>query len=119
MKILVADDDRVMSLMMCGLLKEAGHKTFPVFDAMQALMFAMREQLDLVLLDINMPGGTGVEALRKLKLSSKTKKIPVIVVTGNTDPAVEKEVMEIGAAAYVTKPIEPEALLATVKDVLG
>ena len=119
MKILVADDDRVMSLMMCGILRDAGHKTFPVFDAMQALMFAMRESVDLVLLDINMPGGTGVEALRKLKLSSKTKKIPVIVVTGNTDSAVEKEVMELGAAAYVTKPIDPERLLAAVSDILG
>ena len=119
MKILVADDDRMMSLMMCGILKEAGHRTFPVFDAMQALMFAMRDPIDLVLLDINMPGGTGVEALRKLKLSSRTKKIPVIVVTGNTDPAVEKEVMELGAAAYVLKPIDPERLLAVVQDVIG
>jgi two-component system phosphate regulon response regulator PhoB len=79
----------------------------------------MRENFDLVLLDINMPGGTGVEALRKLKQSNKTKKIPVIVVTGNTDPAVEKQVMDLGAAAYVTKPIDPEALMAAVKDVLG
>ena len=119
MKILVADDDRVMSLLMCGILRDAGHTTFPVFDAMQALMFTMRESVDLVLLDINMPGGTGVEALRKLKLSNKTKKIPVIVVTGNTDAAVEKQVMELGAAAYVTKPVDPELLLAAVNGVIG
>jgi DNA-binding response OmpR family regulator len=115
--ILVAEDDRAFSLMLCTILREAGHTVIPAFDSIQAFMFAMRQTIDIVLLDVGMPGGTGIGVLGKLKHSSKTSGIPVIVVTGSTDPAVKTQAMELGAAAFLAKPIDPAGLLDAVREV--
>jgi CheY-like chemotaxis protein len=120
MRILVADDDRVISTLICGVLANAGHKATPALDAMQALMFAMRAPTpDLIVLDVNMPGGTGVEALRKLKQSTNTRGIPVIVVSGVEDPAMPPRMRELGAVDVLPKPVDPARLLDAVDRALG
>ena len=116
MNVIVAEDDKVLSKMVCGILNEAGHVTVQAFDSMQTMMFVSRQPPDLVVLDINMPGGTGVEVLRKLKMLSKTKFVPVIVLSGSTDPDMPAQVLALGATAVLMKPVEPEALLAAVRD---
>ena len=110
MNILVADDDKALSTMICGVLKEFGHICVPVYDAMQAFSFAMKQAPDLILLDVNMPGGTGVGVLQKLKNSTKTKSIPVLVLSGSIDPDLPAKVVEMGAVLYLAKPIDPDAL---------
>ena len=120
MKILVADDDRVLSQLVCAIVREAGHVPIAAFDAMQALMFAMRTPGPaLIVLDINMPGGTGLEALRKLKLSARTAPIPVVVLSGSDDAGMPQQVRALGADAYLPKPIDPDALLAVIQRVQG
>lgn len=116
MNILVAEDDKMLSKMMCSILKEGGHTCFPVFDAMQAVMFAIKQPPDLVLLDINMPGGTGLGVLKKLKASSKTSFVPVLVISGSIDPSMPAQVLELGAAQFLSKPLEPSILLQAVLD---
>lgn len=112
MRVLIADDDRLLSQLLGEIVRSAGHDVVPAFDAMQTLMYAMRApQPDLILLDLNMPGGTGKDALRKLKMSAKTAHIPVVVVSGTTDQATRDEVAGLGAAAFVPKPVDPEAVL--------
>jgi CheY-like chemotaxis protein len=119
-KVLVADDDRVISELICSVLRRAGHQPLPAYDAMQALMFAMRAPSPgLIVLDINMPGGTGIEALRRLKQSARTWAIPVIVVSGVADLAMPAQVLELGALSVLPKPIDPEALLDSVQRALS
>jgi putative two-component system response regulator len=82
-------------------------------------MFAMRSPAPaLIILDISMPGGTGVEALRKLKRSAKTSMIPVVVLSGSTDAGMPAQVKALGAVDYLPKPIAPESLLAAVSRAL-
>ncbi len=120
MRILVADDDRVISTLICGVLAKGGHRPTPALDAMQALMFAMRAPApEVILLDVNMPGGTGVEALRKLKLSTRTRTIPVIVVSGVDDPDMPACMRELGALDVLAKPVDPAQLLEAVDRVAG
>lgn len=120
MRILVADDDRVITTLICGVLTNAGHKPTPALDAMQALMFAMRAPApELIVLDVNMPGGTGVEALRKLKQSTRTRGIPVIVVSGVDDPDMPLRMRELGALDVLAKPVDPERLLDAVDRAVG
>src|SRR3981189_58232 len=89
MRILVADDDRVMSQLICAVVREAGHMPIPAFDAMQTVMFAMHSPAPaLIILDISMPGGTGLEALLKLKRSARTSEIPVVVLSGSSDASM-------------------------------
>jgi len=117
MNIIVADDDKVLSQMICGILRENGHKPSAAFDAMQVMMFAMRQSPDLVLLDISMPGGTGLDVLRKLKTNSKTANVPVIIITGSTDQKLPDEVLKLGASKFLSKPIDPDVLMEAVKSV--
>jgi CheY-like chemotaxis protein len=118
-KILVADDDRVLSQLVCAVVRQAGHTPIAAFDAMQALMFAIRPPIPaLIILDINMPGGTGLEALKKLKLSARTAPIPVVVLTGSEEADMPDQVKALGATEFVAKPIDPDALTAVIQRVL-
>jgi CheY-like chemotaxis protein len=118
-RILVADDDRVLSQLVCSVVRQAGHTPIAAFDAMQALMFAIRPPMPaLIILDINMPGGTGLEALKKLKLSARTAPIPVVVLTGSEEADMPDQVKALGATEFVAKPIDPEALTTVIQRVL-
>lgn len=120
MRVLVADDDRVISHLLCAVLREVGHEPVPAFDAMQVMMFAMRApQPDVILLDINMPGGTGVEALRKLKASSRTMLIPVVVLSGSLDPTMPGVMRDLGAVDFLAKPPRLDEVIATLERVTG
>ena len=118
MKILVADDDRVVVHLLSALLRAKGHEVVPVFDGMQAIMFALRKPIpDAIILDINMPGGTGVETLKRLKASLITALTPVIVLSGTTDAQMPDKVRALGADAFLHKPVNPEALFAALAKV--
>jgi two-component system cell cycle response regulator DivK len=116
MNILVAEDDKALSRMLCGILQEGGHICVPVYDATQAFMYAMKQAPDLILLDVNMPGGSGVGVLQKLKNSTKTSRIPVLVLSGSIDPNLPAQVVEMGAVRYLAKPVDPDALNQAVAE---
>lgn len=115
MKVLIADDDRVVSHLLSARLRGRGWEASIAQDAMQTVMFAMRTIPDAIVLDINMPGGTGLDALVKLKMSTKTMLIPVIVASGTTDPEIAARVQALGAAAFVPKPIDIDALILIIE----
>lgn len=111
LKILIADDDRVVAGLVAAVVREMGHTPMHAYDVMQTMMFAMKPPApNLIVLDINMPGGTGLDALRKLKQSAKTGQIPVVVLSGSIDQSLPTKVRDLGAAVFLTKPIDPVAL---------
>lgn len=105
MNILLADDDPVYVQLVSTRLRNKGFRVTRVADSIQLFMTAVREPPDAILLDVKMPGGTGVDALRKLKALGKTSLIPVIVISGVHTPEVRDSVMELGAAAFLPKPV--------------
>jgi CheY-like chemotaxis protein len=102
--ILVADEDCIVVTLIARLLRSKGHEVVAVFDAMQAIMFAMR-----------MPTP---EAIKRLKSSLNTAMIPVIVLSGTTDPQMPGKVKALGADAFLSKPVDPAALFAALAEVL-
>ncbi len=115
MRILVADDDRELSQLICKILMGAGHRPIPVFDGASAMMAAMRvPQPDLILLDMRMPAGDGQTTLTKLKAAAKSAAIPVMVLTAVPESEIRGTVTALGAEAFLQKPFEPEQLLAAV-----
>jgi len=117
MRVLIADDDRVFSQMLVALCQKKGWRAMAAYDTMQVLMFAARDpQPDLLLLDLAMPGGTGVMALERLRASAKTVDLPVIVVTGTLQEQSRKRLEELGVKAIVTKPPDLEALAALMEE---
>jgi CheY-like chemotaxis protein len=116
LKILIADDDRVIAQLVAAVVRSLGHQPIHAYDAMQTIMFAMRAPMpNLIVLDINMPGGTGLDALRKLKQSSKTGLIPIVVLSGSIDQSLPTKVKELGADAFLTKPVDPVALSDAIR----
>ena len=80
-----------------------------------ALKIAQKQSPDLILLDINMPGMDGYEVCGKLKSDENTARIPVVFLTAELDSASRQKGLELGAADYVTKPINPEILRDCVR----
>jgi CheY-like chemotaxis protein len=109
-KILIADDSRVQVHLFSTCLTDKGFEVLVAVDALQAWMTALRALPNAIVLDINMPGGSGIEVLRKLRLSTKTMHIPVVVVSGNDKPEVEREVTAMGVVAFLQKPVDLEQL---------
>ena len=118
-KILVIDDDKTFTAMAASLLRSAGYSPVVAFDAMQGFMFAQRESPALILLDLSMPAGGGMQLLDKLRDSHKTQNVPVIVVTGTGGPGVEADTKAKGVIAVITKPVDSKALIEQVKQALG
>ena len=73
-------------------------------------MSAMRSQPDVIVLDVQMPGGTGIEALKKLKQSARTSQIPVVVLSGSVEAETPEVVKALGAIEFLLKPVDPQEL---------
>ena len=117
-KILIADDSRFQGQLLASFLSPKGFEVVFALDALQAWTAALRSAPQLILLDINMPGGTGIEVLKRMKISSKTQHIPVIVVSGEENPATESLARSLGAVDFLHKPVEQEELCAAVERAL-
>lgn len=116
MRVLVADDDKALSQLLCATLIAGGHQPIPVFDGASTMMQAIRQPApDLIVLDLQMPAGDGQATLLKLKQSSRTMMIPIVVLTATRDEKVRDSVRLAGAATYVEKPITPERFLEVVE----
>jgi CheY-like chemotaxis protein len=103
--ILIADDDRVFTELISSKLRDKGFQVLMAFDAMQAVMIANKSVPDAILLDVKMPGGTGLEAIRQLKISNKTSSIPIIAVSAVDNPGLPDVLKGLGAIGFLPKPV--------------
>ena len=118
-KILIIEDDADISGLLGLRLKRSGYDTAFASDAVTALTVARKEQPDLIVLDLGLPGGDGHIVMDRLRSIASLSHVPFSVVTAR-DPAISRErVIEAGAHAFVEKPIEMDRLLETVRDALG
>jgi DNA-binding response OmpR family regulator len=98
---------------------QKGYKVLTAFDGVQAMMQAMRmPSVDAIVLDINMPGGSGEETLKKLKMSTRTALIPVVILSGSIDEKGQERVRALGADTVLSKPLVPEELFKALEAAL-
>lgn len=88
-------------------------------DALQTFMVALRATPDAILVDINMPGRTGIEVLKRLRVSNKTQQIPVMVVSSDEKPTTESMSRELGAINFLHNPFDQQQLSDSINRVLG
>jgi DNA-binding response OmpR family regulator len=119
MTILVADDDKVHVHLLTGLLKKRGFSVSIAYDGLQAWSTALRTKPDAIILDIHMPAGTGFEVLRKLKTSTKTSQIPVIVLSGSVNPDEVVTIETLGADRFFHKPADIDQLIEALGRLLN
>ena len=114
-RILVIEDDRKTADLVRLYLESEGFQVLSAFDGTQGLDLAQKGKPDLVVLDLLLPGITGVEICRTLRRESD---VPIIMLTALSSEKDKLEGLELGADDYVTKPFSPRELVARVRAVL-
>ena len=118
-KILVADDDTDLVQMLRDMLEHEDYETFAAYEGVRAIEAAHKQKPNLILLDIQMPAGTGQSVLQALRAKDATKKIPVIVISGVQQSGLADEVKKLGAQDFILKPYEKEDLIRKIKKYLN
>jgi two-component system cell cycle response regulator DivK len=117
-KVLIVEDNVANMKLAVFLLQEAGHTVLSATDAEAGLASARVEHPDLILMDIQLPGIDGLEAIALLKQDPATSKIPVIALTALAMKGDEERIRAAGCDAYIAKPMRYKEFLATVADQL-
>ena len=114
-RILVADDDADIRLLVCMRLQHSGHDVTDVGDGRAAVQACRDAEPDLVVLDVMMPGITGLEVCKRLR---QTSQVPIVMLTALGEEENRIAGLELGADDYVTKPFSPRELALRVASVL-
>src|SRR5438067_1750189 len=116
-RILVADDDPDILKIVAANLAAEGYEVDAASNGLEAQARAVRTLPDLIVLDVTMPGRSGLEVLSALRARPDTRDIPIVLLTARSTDSDVWEGWKAGAAYYLTKPFETEQLLRFVHSV--
>jgi two-component system sensor histidine kinase RpfC len=120
LSILVADDNQVNRLVVSKILERGGHTTRSVMNGEEVLNAVEAESFDIVIMDINMPVMTGLEAAKLLRFTELGQShLPIIALTADATPDAIARAAEAGMDACLSKPIQPAELLRKIEEVVG
>jgi len=114
-KILVVDDDQTLTVLVKKYLEKNGYEVTAVNEASEGLELAMTRKLDLIILDVMMPIINGFNFCRLVKAEESSKDIPIILLTSRNKLKDIEIGLEMGAEAYLIKPLNIEELIRTIK----
>jgi DNA-binding response OmpR family regulator len=115
MQILVAEDDRDIAQLIAHYVRKAGWSPHIVESGAEALTHAKGERIDLLVLDLMLPGMSGLEVCRLLRADRATAQLPIIIVTARAEETDRIFGLEIGADDYIAKPFSPNELVARIR----
>jgi len=118
-RILIVEDDASMRQVLVAQMKTSDYDALPAPDALTALAQAQKNLPDLILLDLGLPGGGGLNLMQRLQSIPKLSVIPIIVISAREGIPIEREVLDKGAAAFFKKPVDFSQLLVKIRELLG
>ena len=118
-RILIVDDSPTEMFKLTGMLEKHGHVVLKAENGADGVALARQEKPDAVLMDIVMPGLNGFQATRQLTKGPDTSHIPVIMVTTKDQETDMVWAARQGAKDYITKPVDEQKLILTLKNVLA
>jgi two-component system, OmpR family, KDP operon response regulator KdpE len=118
-KVLVIEDDPVQVRLLTARLKAAGYDVAVACDGVQSVSAVRREQPDVILLDIGLPGGDGHVVLRRMKAIVHLSAIPIIAVSGRAVGTDSERMLAAGADDYFQKPVDLDRLLGRMRELIG
>ena len=116
--LIVEDNDKNMKLAR-DILQAQGYATLEAITGEEGVRLAREHLPDLVLMDIQLPGINGIEALRQLRAEAATARIPVVAVTASVMQTDRREITEAGFDGYIGKPISLKSFIETVRSHLA
>ena len=114
-KILIVDDDAMLRTLLTFKLSAEKYSVLEAPDGQQGLELARKELPDLIVLDSMMPVLDGTGTIKQLKSDPDLKSIPVIMLTARREESDVSEAMSLGAADFINKPFNPDALVQRIK----
>lgn len=123
--ILIIDDQRTIRVLLADILKQMGYKNVDLASTSEEGFKIIQnklkrgEEIDLILLDINLPDNNGVEICEELKKKSEFKDVPIVMITGNEDSATLKKAFAVGASDYITKNVSEIEIKARISSALN
>lgn len=115
-KVLIVEDHRLSRKFFRETLYAYGYDTLAVEDGEQALGLARRYRPDLILMDIKLPTGPGLEATRHIKNDESLRSIPVVAVSAHAMCGDRTQILQSGCDGYLSKPVSIHTLVETVED---
>jgi len=115
MLILVAEDDRDIADLIVHYLQKAGWRAQVAASGTEALALARAQSFDAAILDVMLPGMSGLEVCRALRAATETAELPIIMVTARAEETDRIVGLDIGADDYVAKPFSPNELVARIR----
>jgi CheY-like chemotaxis protein len=113
--ILLVEDNEMNSDMLSRRLARRGFRVTVAESGERALQLAAQERPDLVLMDLGLPGMSGLEATRRLKGNPATARVPIVVLTAHAINEERASALAAGCDAFATKPIDLQSLLVTIE----
>jgi DNA-binding response OmpR family regulator len=116
-RVLVVDDDAITRMLVKLLLEREKFEVLEAANGRDGVEIAKRERPDLMLVDLNMPEMDGYQAITNLRKDLSLATLPIVVLTSEEGPGIERRVLELGADDYMLKPFDPDVLLSRVNAV--
>ncbi|MEO0089226.1 MAG: response regulator [candidate division WOR-3 bacterium] len=117
-KILIIEDEEAIRFILEKRLSDAGYLTISAENGIEGLNKARKENPDLILLDLMLPGIDGYQICSMLKRDRRYAHIPIIILTARIQQKDYELAMELGADAFLTKPFENQVLLSKIEELL-
>jgi CheY-like chemotaxis protein len=114
-RVLMADDSAVVRTLVQMVLERAGHEVVSACDGAEALRAVATSRPDLVLVDLAMPGLSGLDVVRALRAGPGTRVLPVVLLSAEDTPRVIEAAFVAGCDEYLVKPLRAPELLAVVQ----
>ncbi|WP_281018544.1 MULTISPECIES: response regulator [unclassified Minwuia] len=118
-RILVVEDNMLVQEVYASALQQLDCDVVTADDGQEALELAAEETPDLIIMDVMLPGVSGLDLVRQMKADPALKDVPIIVVTTMATAGDESKVLETGADAYLAKPIQVDQFIEAVRTTLG
>jgi len=115
--VMILDDDRSFVEAVTLFLEHHGYRTIATYRGEEALERIREGGIDLAIVDVNLPGISGLEVLQRMRADGR--EIPVILISSDHDPAIRERSRAAGAWKFLAKPLAPDDLLGSVARVLG
>jgi two-component system cell cycle response regulator DivK len=118
-RVLLVEDNEDNRTIYSTVLRYLGYQVIEAVDGLQAVALARSERPDIVLMDISIPGIDGWEATRVLREDPTTRALPIVALTAHALADDRERAAKAGFTSYLAKPIEPNAVVAEVRRLIG
>lgn len=113
MNVLIVEDNKPVSLLISRVIEEAGHTYYIAADGEVALRMYSQRPVDLVIVDVELPGIDGYQVTREIR--NGTAALPLVIISGNQGEAWRQQAIDAGANEFLPKPVRPSELQALLE----